>query len=424
MLVVVEDSGAPGSNDQGETSDPGTLDLTDQEKTEDSGVPGSDQSKFDDPGASGLDYQGKTDTSSAPGPNDQGKTDDLGVPGPDDETETTDPVSKQQASSGLLNQPSQGGQAPPSVHSTIPHIEGDLMTLCNDFSKFSITRNAQHRNTLGGEDQPTSEPQTRFDLQTELSEFKIPELKEIIGFYKEMEQQLGQDSNGKILQALRKYLSEGVAVNDKCNDSLASQIDMGKESPQQAPRSVKTLDPATSIPKSENQQVDADMGTLEKKYKDSHPDLDKLQLELKLQQFDNRELLLDQKRLHLLLEIAKFQEIGILELWSEEKEEYQQHKAEAEYLRDALAASQTKNAELESQLHDKARELQQASDKLYQNNEKLTKVEKERKTSGNALHRRGLQAEIMRNQINNLEADKQRLERAAAARNKYHRDGR
>ncbi|RVD88773.1 uncharacterized protein DFL_002947 [Arthrobotrys flagrans] len=81
-------------------------------------------------------------------------------------------------------------------------------------------------------------------------------------------------------------------------------------------------------------------------------------------------------------------------------------------LKSKLAAFETENARLKGQ-------LQENTEKLQKSSEKMTRLEKERKTSSNVLHRRGLHVEVLKNTVENLEADRHRLERAAAARAKF-----
>ncbi|KAF3231043.1 hypothetical protein TWF191_007765 [Orbilia oligospora] len=333
----------------------------------------------------------------------------------------------------------QGDSAPHPFSTIIPRINEELLRLQNEVQQASSARDKEAMASLAAKEKEIAELRTKIDAQKSVHIVEVQALKKEIEIRKrELSSKTNindtSDANKKILQETFEAFKKTDDAREQFIDYLNGELQEYRRGPRH-----QTYQTGSHGGARENKMA-RDMNALEQRHKitreaffehmtktvifQNSKDATVLDLELKLRTSQNhienlkRQSSLAQKlggeinslkKTNATVEGNLDDAIAVNLHLTHELETFQAENAD---LKSKLAAFETENARLKDKLQDNTEKLQKSL-------EKMNKLEKERKTSSNVLHRRGLHAEVMQNTIENLEADKHRLERAAAARAKF-----
>ncbi|KAK6520844.1 hypothetical protein TWF506_001087 [Arthrobotrys conoides] len=339
---------------------------------------------------------------------------------------------------GLTDHGDAYGASPP-FSTIIPRINQELLRLQSEVQQASSARDKEALASLAAKEREITELRTQIDDHKSTHMLEVQALKEEIEAQK---QELTHrenvndtpDADKKMLQETVETFKSIDKAREQFIDYLNGQLQECREGPRHQPyhtgphgaprennmaKDMKALEERHSITRSAffehmNKTVifqnsrNATISDLQRKLRFSETQINVLKEQLSLTQKLKDEI--DSlKRTNTTVENNLDDAIAVNSHLTNELETFQAENAD---LRNKLAACETENARLKDKLQDNTEKMQKSS-------EKMTKMEKERKTSSNVLHRRGLHVEVMQNTIENLEADKLRLERAAAARAKF-----
>ncbi|EGX47589.1 hypothetical protein AOL_s00083g97 [Orbilia oligospora ATCC 24927] len=341
--------------------------------------------------------------------------------------------------SSLPGPPSKGDGALPPFSTIIPRINEELLRLQNEVQQASTARDKKAMASLAAKEKEIAELRTKIDAQKSVHIEEVQALKKEIEIRKrELSSKTNindtSDANKKILQETFEAFKKTDEAREQFIDYLNGELQEYRRGPRH-----QTYQTGPHGGPRENKMA-KDMNALEQRHKitrdaffehmtktvifQNSKDATVLDLELKLRTSQNhienlkRQSSLAQKlggeidslkKTNATVEGNLDDAIAVNLHLTHELETFQAENAD---LKSKLAVFETENAKLKDKLQDNTEKLQRSL-------EKIIKLEKERKTSSNVLHRRGLHAEVMQNTIENLEADKHRLERAAAARAKF-----
>ncbi|KAK6503381.1 hypothetical protein TWF481_008401 [Arthrobotrys musiformis] len=337
----------------------------------------------------------------------------------------------------------------------IPRINEELLRLQDEIKKASRAQNKEAFASLAAKGKEIAELRAQIEANKTAHALEVQALQKKIEVQKELMQKEIEvqklirktdikeapdgDFNAKILQDTVEAFKKTSEAKEKFIGHLSEQLQECRQSSRHHPSSDGN--PYTHTPLlRRDEKMAKDMKALEKKYQVTQDaffkhmdktvifqnDTTKIisELEREIQIYQSRDKLFTEqitkiRELEKEIELLKKKNakvekdlddaITVNSHLGSEVENFQKENAE---LRQQLVAIELENSKLKGQLDKNTEILQKSTDKM-------AKMDKERKISTSILHRRGLHVEVMQNAIENLEADKHRLEVAAAARTKF-----
>ncbi|KAK6351435.1 hypothetical protein TWF718_004595 [Orbilia javanica] len=341
----------------------------------------------------------------------------------------------------------QGEAILPPFSTSIPRINEELLRLQQEVQRAALARDKEALASLLDKEKEIVELRAHIEAHKAAHMLEIEALKgEIESHKKELsgkpkfEDSPNASANAKILQETVEAFKKTDVAREQFIDYLNGQLQEFRHSPRNHPYPPGPPDNLHVYGAPQENKIVKDMKALEQRHQITqgaffeHMDrtiafqnstnatisnlqrkltISQTQIKVLKEQFSLAQKLKEEveylKNKNATIENNLDEAIAVNSHLTRELETFQTENAD---LKNKLAVFETENANLKGKLREN-------NDKLQRSSEKMTKMEKERKTSNNVLHRRGLHVEVMQNTIENLEADKHRLERAAAARSKF-----